>query len=497
MTIWVPDLTPFDGPRYLAIAEAISDAIDREELAAGAKLPPQRDLAWRLGVTVGTVGRGYMVAEQRGLVSAEVGRGTYVRSRDMSIDPDDARTAAGSSGAATGTGPASLRTPAAGVSVPRKTAGALLPREAGNGVDLSVNMAVNPWQEEAFARTLVEVAGDAHIGDMVRYMPSAGHIRHRRAVAGWLGRRGVVADADQIVLTCGAQHGLAIATAVLTQPGDPIMIEALTYPGLLDTLRLLNRHPEPLPMDDQGVRPDALEKHARDSGARVMVIVPTLHNPTATIVPEARRREIVEIARRLDLVIVEDDVYGNTVADAPPTLQSMAPERTVYLSSASKCLAPGLRCGWIAAPQEWVGQMIGAVYATAVALPATHFELMHRWIADGTADDLVGRLRAELAARQEIAARVFDEFDIGTHPSSFHVLLHLPDGWRGGPFAEAASSRGIRVTPASAFAAPQIAAPRAVRVSLAAARNRVELEDSLIQLRDIARGGVGAARAII
>lgn len=470
MTIWTPDLSEHSGPRYLAIAEAISVAIDRHDLEPGQKLPPQRDLAWRLGVTVGTVGRGYMIAEQRGLVTGEVGRGTFVRSMPSGI-PDDGSGAGGG--------------------------GALLPRDNGNVVDLSLNIAANSWQKEAFAKTLVQVAGDAHIGDAIRYMPSAGHVRHREAVARWIGRRGVDVPADRIMLTCGAQHGLALTIGVLTKPGEPVMVEALSYPGLFDALRLFHRHVEPLAVDEEGVRPDALERHARESGARLVILVPTIHNPTAAIMSEARRREIVAIARRYDLMIVEDDVYGSLAADAPPPLQTMAPERVIYLSSASKSLAPGLRCGWAVMPGEWIGQMIGAGYATAVTQPATHFEVVRRWIDDGVADTLVQRLREELGQRQAIAARILEEFELGRHPASFHVLLYLPGGWRGGPFADAASTRGIRVTPASAFVAPQIAPPRAVRISLAAARDRTQLEESLLVLRDIARGGQSAARAIV
>lgn len=481
MTIWTPDISSHQGPRYLAIAEAISIAIDRQDLEPGEKLPPQRDLAWRLGVTVGTVGRGYMIAEQRGLVTGEVGRGTFVRSETAQIVPP-------------------AHGPEGGIhEIDRQSGGggALLPRDISNMIDLSLNMAVNPWQTAAFAKTLSEVAADAHIGDAIRYMPSAGHIRHREAIAGWIERRGVNVSADQIVLTAGAQHGLALAVSVLSRPGDPMMIESLTYPGLLDTLRLFHRRPEPLAMDEDGVRPDALVRHAKESGARVAVLVPTVQNPTACVMSLERRREIVAVARANDLIIVEDDVYGDLDADAPPTLQSMAPDRVIYLSSASKSLGPGLRCGWAVLPPEWVGQFTGAVYATAVTQPATHFEVIKRWIEEGVAEKLVERLQEELRQRQEIATRVLGEFELSSHPSSYHVLMHLPEGWRGGPFAEAASARGIRVTAVSSFAAAQIAAPRAVRISVAAAENQAQLEEALLILRDIARSGQGAARAIV
>lgn len=463
MTIWVPDLAGQGGPRYLALAEAIAGAIARGELRPGDRLPPQRTLAWRLGVTTGTVGRAYAVAASRGLLAGEVGRGTYVRAPE------------GSGG---------------GFSV-------LPPPREGGIADLGVNTAILPWQEEHYARTLAAVAASPGIGDAVRYMPTAGLARHREGIARWLRRRGISTEPDRILLTCGAQHGLALAVAVLTAPGQAVMVEALTYPGLLGALSLMHRKVEPLAMDAEGALPESLDRAAHESGARVAFLQPSLQNPTAAVMSEARRRDILAVARARDLLLVEDDIYGSLLADGPPPLHALDPERVVYVSSASKCLAPGLRCGWTVAPGNLVMRLAEAAFATAVTQGATHFEVLHRWIEEGIAEEITAGLRKEVTARQEIAARVLAGLETVAHPASFHLLLHLPEPWRGGTFADAAGGRGVRVVAASAFAARPATAPRAVRVSISGAETREKLETALGLLKAIIEEGDGGARGVI
>ena len=124
-------------------------------------------------------------------------------------------------------------------------------------------------------------------------------------------------------------------------------------------------------MDEHGIVPEALAAAARHSGARVLVVSPNLHNPTAILMPAERRAAIVAVARELDLLLVEDDVYGPLVADRPDALATLAPERTLYLSSLSKFLAPGLRLGFVLR----AGQLGARGYrgaARAVARPCAH-----------------------------------------------------------------------------------------------------------------------------
>ncbi|HUN51959.1 MAG TPA: PLP-dependent aminotransferase family protein [Candidatus Sulfotelmatobacter sp.] len=460
MTSWHPDLSRLSGPRYQAIADAIAVSIQQGELEPGAKLPPQRDLAWRLGVTVGTVTRGYMLAEQRGLVSGEVGRGTYVRTAGGGHAP--------------------------------------LLDEAESGVtDLSRNVPGIGEPARLFAEALAALGARGGLEALLAYAPAAGHAAHRAAGAAWIGRTGLKVSPEQVVVTAGAQQAIAIVLSALAKPGERVLVEQLTYCGLIDAARLLHLPLEGLPMDGEGVLPEAVDAACRAGGARLLSLVPTNQNPTLATMSQARRQAIVEAARRHDLLIVEDDVYGYLPEDRPPPIATLAPERTIYLASASKCMVPGLRVGWIAAPPALAELFADGVHSHCIAEAALTAQIVSQWIEDGTADHLTRWHREQCRLRQALAAEIFAGFEMCAAPSSFHIFLTLPDPWRAQEFTDAARAKGIVVVPAGTYAVGRVAAPHAVRISLAAASGLATLRQALLTLAALAKAGPGARRAMV
>lgn len=459
MTFWPLELDP-SGTRYEAIAEAIAAAVASGTLAPGDRLPPQRELAHRLGVTVGTVGRAYSLAEQRGLVRGEVGRGTFVRDRNGGGE-------------------------------------ALVPPAPRAGVDLGMNMPLAAANADALAATLAEIAASDGMLNLLRYMPTEGHAAHRAAAAGWIARSGFAPEAGNVVLTEGAQQALAATFEVLVTPGEPVLVESYTYSGLLENARLKRVPLAPVAIDDEGMRPDALEQQARATKAKIAIVVPTIHNPTAAVMSEQRRRDLAAVAERCELTLVEDDVYGYLCDERPAPIAAWLPKRTIYVTSASKCLAPGLRVGWLAAPPALVKPFADLVYAQSVAQPALNHEILRRWIEDGTAARLVRELAAETAARQALALEMLEGFDTLSHPASFHLLLELPAPWQRDDFVAAALDRGVRVSSVGAFAVEPAKAGEAVRLSLVGAVNRAELQSALTELRDLLARGPEARRAVV
>jgi len=461
MTIWQPNLEAFPGPRYQAIADSIADAIRRGTLPAGSKLPPQRELAWRLGVTVGTVSRGYMLAVERGLLSGEVGRGTYVKP-------------------------------------PQTPEAAILPPASDGPIDLSRNIPAGSEPARALAAALSELAGRPGMERLLAYGASAGHATHREAGAEWIARAGYRVAPSQVVLTAGAQQGIAIALAVSTQPGERVLTEQLTYCGVLDSARLLQRRLEGVALDGQGMRPDALEAACDAGPARVVWLVPTIQNPTAATMSLQRRQEIAAIARRRNLLLIEDDVYGFLPPNRPPPIATLAPERTIYLASASKCITPGLRVGWLACPPDYVQRCIDALHALAISLPALPAQIITQWIVDGTADRLTELQREETLARQAIAAEAFAGFEMRSDPYGLHVFLTLPEPWRAQEFAGAARNRGIIAVPAGTFAVGRSEAPHAIRLSLGGGGlDRAGLRRVLDTLAELARAAPVGSRSVI
>lgn len=460
MTIWIPELSS-TGPRYTAIAEAIAEAVATGALTAGDRLPPQRELAHALGVTVGTVGRAYTLAEQRRLVTAEVGRGTFVRQRNSRLS------------------------------------NGLVAPDARREVNLSMNMPLAGANADALAETLAEIARNENVGNLLRYMPTEGHESHRAAAARWIAHSGFAPGADQIVLMQGAQQGLAAIFKVLAPRGTPVLVERYTYSGLLEQARLENVPLAAVEIDDDGMVPESLDRKARETSATTVVVVPTIHNPTAVVMSEARRRALAEVAEKRGLTIVEDDVYGYLMDERPAPIAALVPEQTVYVTSASKCLAPGLRVGWLAAPRRLVKRFVDLIYADSVAQPALNHEIVRRWIDDGTAAILIRELATETAARHALALRALEGFRVRSHPASFHLLLELPNHWRRDEFVAAALDHEIRLSSIDSFTVEPSTAVDAVRLSLVAAENRAVLGQALAELRDLLEAEPQAKRAVV
>jgi DNA-binding transcriptional MocR family regulator len=450
MTIWIPNIEHREGPRYAAIADAIGEAIASDELADGFKLPPQRDLAWKLGVTVGTISRAYRLAFDRGLVTGEVGRGTYV-------------------------------------SANRNASDEVVPRANDGMINLSRNYhPASKAQTDILDNALKSIMARPGRERLLNYMPSGGHLDHRAAGARWMSRVGLEVEPDNVILMCGVQQALASVFASLVGAGGHALCESMTFMGVGHAAALFNVGLTGVEMDDDGLLPEALDKACRDTGARVLITVPTLQNPTTIVMSEERRRAIVEVARRHDLIIVEDDVYGYVVDDRPPPIAALAPERTVYLTGASKCIAPGLRVGWAAAPAPLAERIRQSMFGLAVAQPALTAEIAKTWIDDGTADTMRRWHQAGAKARYEIAADILEGLDFAGHSACFHLFLNLPTPWRSQDFAAAAHARGYLILPADDFVVGRTAAPHAVRISLCGPETRADLRTALTGIRELA-----------
>jgi DNA-binding transcriptional MocR family regulator len=470
---WVPRISDRRGAVYRAIADALAADVAAGRLAPGTRLPTHRALAEALGVTVGTVTRAYAEAERRGLVDATVGRGSFVRAPERPFPdpgaPDDSGHPAMS--------PAQWHDGAV------DRAGAA----AGRGlVELSVNYPVHELLAEAIRPSSAALQDPARLAAIAGYQPSNGRAEHRAAAARWLAGLGLEADPGDLVLTHGCQGGLTLALATLTRPGDAVLVEHLTWPGLQSLTQLNALRAVPVAGDGDGLDPEALRRAARQSGARVVYCMPTLHNPTNVTMPEARRRALLQVAREEDLILIEDDVYGFLAGPPQTPLAALDPARTIYLTSLSKCVAPGLRLGILKGPRALVPRFATTQRATSLMVSAVAAEIAARLIDGGHAQQAAAAQRAEAEARQTLAARHLAGLATARAPASFHVWLRLPAAWDTAGFVAAALNRGISVTPGTAFTVDGTD-PRAVRLCLAAAADRRALDRALSELGALAR----------
>jgi DNA-binding transcriptional MocR family regulator len=447
---WRPKLSGSRArPLYHRIVEAMSSDIESGRLAPGARLPPQRDLAHSLSISVGAVTRAYDAAARRGLVSAHIGRGTFVIDR--------------SAGAAVQDGP----------------------------IDLSINTAPIA-SGDVLAEAIAALSRPASWMERLGYQPPCGLDVDRQAGAAWLKRTAGFDDLDWRTLICcsGAQNAMAIALAALCAPGDGVMCEALSFPGVKALASQMGYRLHGVKMDQQGVLPQSLDRAAAETGAKVFYALPTLQNPTARTMSRARRADIVKIARARDLWIVEDDVYAPYAQHLGLLpLAAMAAERTVYVTSLSKILSPGLRVGFLVAPSGEVFDRCGRAMRALMHSPAgVGAAIATNWIESGKADDLAHEVLTETRARTALARAALkglvDEPQTGT---GLHLWLPMAEIEAERTVARA-SVAGLRLTPPGAFVVSDIPGSSGLRLCIGSATNRATLERALSILKDALRG---------
>ena len=330
---------------------------------------------------------------------------------------------------------------------------------------------------------------------LLGYVPAQGHRRHRQAMASWLAQFGMPADPDHIVLTAGAQHAMATTMTAVTRPGDTVLVEELTYSGMRLLAQTLHLKLRGVSMDAEGLRPDALDAACRTSRARVLYCMPRLQNPTSAVMPEKRRRQIAAIAEKYKLTVIEDDTYGFLSPERAP-LATLIPSRTIFITSLSKSLFPGMRLGCAVAAPPLVERITSAVNVSMIMTSPIGADLLCGWIEDGTAARIAEWKRHEVTARQAMVRRLLEGERLQTHPCSQHVWLHLPQRWSSDAFVAAVRARGVIINPASQFATGDVQ-PRGVRIALGTPRTRAGLEEALMRIAAALQDRAPAARLVV
>jgi DNA-binding transcriptional MocR family regulator len=453
--MWTPKLTASSSPKYAALAQAIAQAVRAGELLPGTRLPPQRTIARRLKMNLSTVSKAYDLAAEMGVVAGEVGRGTFVR---MSSAPE--------------------RIP--------------WPKTGGPGaLDLSSSFPLPSVAREELGQAFAALNSLPFSTDLLRYHPASAHPAHLAAGAAWMGLLGVETTPERVLMTSGAIHGVFVSLLAIARPGDLILLEELSSPAIIGACRTLGLRVMSLPLDQHGIRPDTLETIAARERPKAMIIVPHLQNPTLGILPEERRRQIAETARKHNLIIIEDDVYGPLLkpAERGTPLTSLVPERSCFCTSLSKSVAPGLRVGFLLVPPALRTDTLNAIRVSTWMTSPLLGQIAANWILDGTAKKLVERQRATTGRRQAIARRVLKGFDIVSHDAGLHVLLRLPEPWRADQFAAHMQGLGVTVLPSSEMSADPGGRQNLVRLSLCAVDTEDALQSALQACRTVLLGG--------
>jgi DNA-binding transcriptional MocR family regulator len=452
MTIWRPDRGLLKRPAYLSLAEQFARAIHDGRLPGGARLTPHRKLADDLGLSVQTVSRAYEELARRGLVAGEIGRGSFVQAQRGEPSPP------------------------------------YLPERLVELVDLSILKPVcEPMHLERLKQALGWLAETLPSSSALSFRPNMVFPRHRAVAVEWLKLCGLEVAPQNVTITNGATAGMTVALMSVAPPGTAVATEAIGHHTLVPLASYLGLTLEGLPIDEDGLIPEALDEACCRAELRAVFVQPSVVNPTVTLMSEGRRAAIAAVARQHDIAIIENDVLGPLVEDRAPPIAAFAPERTLYITSFTKITVPGLRVGYVVAPDRHAAALANRhLVSNWMATPMVT-EIASKWVADGTAMEMVRWQREALARRHRIAGELLSGVGARAHDESLHLWLPLPESWSEESFVAQARLRGVAVAPGISFRISEEPWRPAVRISLGST-TEAELRHGLGTIATLLRG---------
>jgi len=454
MSIWNSNIKDRRLPLYQSIAVTIKDGIENGDLKPGDHLPPHRDLADQIGVTVGTVARGYNLAASWGLVSGEVGRGTVVSLPENGY----------------GHVPLDLGKSYFDFGILKPTS--------------TTNLAL---RKLAFEDTLIEIGQRWKNKSFTGFPPEFGLIQYRKAGADWISRLGITADENEVLLTAGGQEAFHLLLMTLLNPGDPLLVEEFTHISFKELGRFLNLKMIGIPMDDQGIMPNALQNIAKQSKARVLFVTPTCNSPTTATMSLKRREQIIDIAIKNNIFIIENGVFSNFVTDPPPPIAALCPDHAAYVTSLSFCASPEIRVGYLKILKKNIPRLKAAKRALAISHSMIAAEIATHWIRSSILQDLIQWQLKEIKFRFKIADEILSGQDFRYSPCGMFIWMDLPEPWRVSDFVKAAKERNVIVMGSDRFVIGRGAAPHAVRISLTSNQKRELYVEGIKIIADLAK----------
>ncbi|EPJ43940.1 MAG: hypothetical protein OFPI_41410 [Osedax symbiont Rs2] len=309
--MWFPK-QPAEKIGVNGLVQSIEKAILEQQLKVGDRLPPQRILAYKLKVNPTTVSRAYQRAAEKGLVGGQIGRGTYVLAQSNAALFNRC----------------------------------LLEQQQGV-IDLSIN-------KLECDETLLKINQRIYADNVFFQQPlyfeyiGAGVIqRYQLAITQWLQRaRDIDFQAQQILPLPSCQYAIHFIFSKLLKRGDLIIVEQFTAPGIIAAAKQHGLRLFTCKCDDQGLIPSALASTIKQTNSKVLITVPSNQSPLGTTQSEQRRRELAQVIKEQQLLVIEEDIYGMYSKPAP--LAKYAPENTLLLSGFSKCLSGGHKAAFIA-----------------------------------------------------------------------------------------------------------------------------------------------------
>ena len=440
-------------PLYQQIKTYLRQGILSGSLAPDTRLPASRQLARDLGVNRITVETAYAELEADGLIFAKVGSGTYIL--PVRPLPPISKVAYGTPWPLWQQG-LRVKAEASGVGMLNEAYAAAEHPELINFSDGSGDSHLFPVDD--FRKVLQSIMRRDGISAL-DYGERSGYAPLRSTLAHILASQGLQTQPENILITAGSQQALSLVSQLLLKPDDVILVESPTYAGVLDLFRSLNFKVVGIPTDEQGMQVEMLEELLQQHHPKLIYTIPNFHNPTGTCLSSPRRRDLLVLADRYNVPILEDDFVGDLRYDGrtQPSLKALDPGgRVIYISTFSKMLMPGLRVGFLVADGPVYDSLVDFKYVNDLATSTLIQRALETYVT-------VGRYQAHLRRSCQVFRKRRDamlmaiqhylpeDVRMDTPQGGLFIWLRLPDHLSSEKLLALAHEEGVDFVPGNRF----------------------------------------------
>lgn len=444
---WRPNLDKTSRSLYITLAKQLEADVQSGDLRPGTKLPPQRELAYFLDINVSTVSKAFKLCEQKGLLSATVGSGTFVAYDALSN-------------------------------------GNLLLRPDRESIINLGPTAPETSDHKILLKMIREMLDEAEAGKLFSYFAPGADEWQKDAAVKLMGHCGHRAERERILLAGGGQNALSALLIALFRRGDKIAVDDHTYPGIKTTAAMLGIQLVPIPSGRDGLDTVTLEALCQTEKVQGIYLIPACHNPTTAVISKEKRVQIARIIKDCGCIFLEDGTY-QVLHSGGRGISDLAPEQSVYIISLSKGIAPGLRLAYLSVPPAWKDVIADTLYNLNVATAPIMGELAARVIASGQFEAIIKQHLRHTRERNKIVNRYFGTgYCLGSDDNIFRWLM-LPGKYTGADFEALALANGVQVFGAERFAVGNTIPARAVRLSVCSPDSLEQLERGVQIIADL------------
>ena len=442
---WAPVRGNLKYPYYASLANLLEYDIECGVLPENTMLPPQRELADFLDISLSTVTKAYSLCKLKGLVYGIVGKGTFVTSGHSN-----------------------------------KT---VIP-ETDCMIEMGLTLPLYGHNQ-----TVAQIAGEVlklpSAGSLFEYSDPFGTPKQIMAAQKWLSLFGVDAPKENIMIASGAQNALALVLMSLFKSGDKIATDLYTYPNFIGLANMLGIELIGVKGDESGILPDALDQVCKNAKIQGIYLMPACANPTNIVMSAGRRADIALQIKKTGIILIEDDTYAFVSSEQGVPMTTMQSERSIYINSVSKSLCAGLRVAFLSFPDILRKAIESAVYNVNLKTSSLNAEIAAEIIIRGTHRGFIAEKQQEAARRNEVYFKHFPETPKPPNASTYYQWLRLPSDHTGRLFELMCREKNVNVYGSERFRVGEADGKNYVRIATTSPKSLLDLEKGLGTIREI------------